>query len=130
MPKHSTTWSNSAVIRTLARGRWDRMARQRSEPGKSGVVTYLDKKGRKRCHGTPQLKRSQSLDWMHETSNILFLPCWFLPYYSTLNAFSSGATRLVMPEHWSIFFLCFDVVRTSSKCQRHTLMGLHSVLII
>ena len=84
MPKHSTTWSNSAVIRTLARGRWDRMAKQSSQPGKSGVVTYLDKKGRKRCHGTPQLKRSQSLDWMHETSNILFLPCWFLLYYYIL----------------------------------------------
>ena len=63
MPKHSTTWSNSAVIRTLARGRWDKLAKQSSKSAASGVVTYKDKKGRKRCHGTPQLKRSQSLDY-------------------------------------------------------------------
>ena len=68
MPKRSCLWSNSALIRCLDRGQWltrrkkkNRKSKNRKQSSKNGVVQYVDKKGRKKCHGTPQLKRSQQL---------------------------------------------------------------------
>ena len=72
MPKRTVVWSNSAVIRCLDLGNLKKTKKKKSKksktskkpskPNKSGVVTYMDKKGRRRCHGTPQLKRSQYPD--------------------------------------------------------------------
>ena len=61
LPKRSCVWSNSPLVRALDRGRWRGIKKKSGKLGmaKNGVFYYIDKNGRKKCHGTAKLKKSQ-----------------------------------------------------------------------
>ena len=85
MPKRTCIWSNSALIRRFedvirlrrkkkkagkgkaGKGKVGKGKAAKTKPVKkpaksqSGVVTYINKSGKRRCHGTALLKRSQFL---------------------------------------------------------------------
>ena len=87
MPKHSSTWSNSPVIRALYLGKWKKPAKKSSG---SGVITYIDKKGKKKCHGTPLLKRSQLPDFVFTHVDNRFSACLRCASFALHKAVPSG----------------------------------------
>ena len=90
MPKRSVTWSNSPYIRALDLGCFVRNKKQ-DDNQKSGVRQYRDKKGKRRCQGTPQLKASQCLDSLHILLSCATFFCnWGALSVYTYNSFTEA----------------------------------------